>query len=77
MCLSKTSGLGTYLGTFVDVSTVLAVRRQHITGRTFTAERANGVLASAVSTQERHHSAFVHVCTETAKTLITIIVCIT
>lgn len=50
-----------YLVTLVDVATVLAVLRQHVTVRALANEAADRVPASAVAAQKRHYSTLVDI----------------
>lgn len=51
----------TYLAALVDVATMLAVLRQHVTVRALANETADRVAASAVAAQKRHYPALVDI----------------
>lgn len=51
----------THLVTLVDIATMLAVLRQHVTVRTFANKAADRIPTSAVSTQKRHDSTFINI----------------
>lgn len=47
--------------TLVDIATVLAVLRQHVTVRTLANKGADCVSTSAISAQKRHDSTFINI----------------
>lgn len=51
-----------YLMTFVNVLTVVSVRRQCVAVSTLAAERADDVAAASVAAEVRHDVALVHIC---------------
>lgn len=63
--------------TLVDVATVLAVLRQHVTVRALANEAADRVPTSAVAAQKRHNSTFVNIRTVVIRTELESLVALT
>lgn len=56
-----------HLMTLVDIATMLAVLRQHVTVRTLANKAADRVAASAISAQKRHDSTFINIWNQFVK----------
>lgn len=54
--------------TLIDIATVLAILRQHVTVRTLANKTADRVPTSAVAAQKRHDSTFVNIRTVVIRT---------